>query len=553
MDRKSKEKCTMYKEALRKAEYDVASMLKNQITEQTALHYGGIRCIDTWDVNFHDTAAFYVWSVRLYLNRDSIYYKNEVLYERMMLAYQYCYTWMHEDGTKDYIDCDFYTAAGSEVQNLAKTIYILDQYEEDEEKDFLREKSISLMKALAEGLVHGGFHTPNHRWIFSGALAAVNSIVPDERYMAKINQYLLEGIDCNEDGEYAERSAGIYDFVTNEGLILMARYLKRPEFYEYVKRNLYMLRSYIEPDGSIFTMNSTRQDFGTTIWAEKYFSEYLYISEIFKDNVLRKTADKLYRNAKSNGRELPVTLEFLLLNPQFRGYQPLEEMTDEKEVLEGLYGNAGIMRRVQDEISLSLIKGSKTFFFAEFGDIKLFMRMSGHFFKVRNIIPEQLRKIKDGYQITFYAEGNFLLPLKEKPETSDWWKMDHTKRDLLKRTELSVELDVLPEEDGVTFRLRTKTCDQVPFRVEIGIVPNCTLLGDGFQCKAQAGMWLIPTKGMVRAETVNHAIEIGPMFGEHGRVSGREGSAPRSGAHMTLYMNQFCTAEERVFHIKKVK
>lgn len=543
----------MYKEALRNAESNVTTMLNNQIIDEALLHYGGIRCIDTCDVNFHHTATFYVWCVRLYFNRDSIYYKDEVLYERMMLAYQYCSTWMHEDGTKDYIDCDFYTPAGTEVQNLAKTIYILDNYEEDKEKEFIREKTIALMRALAEGLVHGGFHTPNHRWIYSGALAIANSIVPEERYLAKINQYLLEGIDCNQDGEYAERSAGIYDYVTNEGLILLARYLERPEFYEYVRRNLTMLRSYIEPDGSVFTMNSTRQDFGTTIWADKYFSEYLYISEIYQDVSLRKTADKLYRNAKSQGRELPVSLEFLLLNPQFIDYQPLEEVPDDKEVLEGLYGNAGIMRRVQNNISLSLIKGSKTFFFAELGDIKLFMRMSGHFFKVRNIIPEQLRKTNGGYQITFYAEGNYLLPFKEKPETSDWWKMDHSKRELLKSTELSVELDVIPQEDGVTFYLRTKTCEQVPFRVEIGIVPNCTLQGDGFLCKAQAGMWLIPTKGMVRVETENHAIEIGPMFGEHGRVSGRKGSAPRSSEHMTLYMTQFCTKEEKVFHIKKIK
>lgn len=575
----------MYQNALRRAEADVSAMLCNQITDTDAPQYGGIRSVETWDVNFHDTAALYVWAVRLYLLKDSSFYGDEALYERLQMAYGYCNHWKHEDGTKDYIDCDFHTAAGSEVQNLAKNIHIIDSFGSGSRKEELRKQMVTLMQALTEGLVSGGFHTPNHRWIFSGALAAANSVTPDKRYLDKIESYLLEGIDCDEDGEYAERSAGIYSFVTNEGLILMARYLKRPEFYEYVRRNLYMLRYYMEPDGSIFTMNSTRQDQGTKVWAEKYLSQYLYIARIFGDDVLWKEADRLYLDAYTKGRELPVTLEFLLLNPELKEFHPKnyhvgnfhsmacrtmeykqeecpqrssitdvsERDTKEPELLEAYFKNAGIMRRVQGDSSLTLIPGSKTFLFARFGDIDLFMRMSAHFFSVRNIIPERLEILENGYRLTFYAEGNYLLPLKEKPDTPDWWQMDHSKRDILKRTSLHVEVDVFPSAEGIGLFLRTKTCDHVPFRVEIGISSNCLVRGDGFLCKAQPGMWIVPTSGSVTAETTRYGIEIGEVFGEHGKVTGREGSAPQSSTHMTLYLNQVCTDQERVFHIKKVK
>ena len=123
-------------------------------------------------------------------------------------------------------------------------------------------------------------------------------------------------------------------------------------------------------------------------------------------------------------------------------------------------------------MSMTLIPDSKTFLFARYGDIDLFMRMYGHFFSVRNIIPQRFERIEGGWRLGFEAEGNFLLPFKEKPETSDWWKMDHSKRELLKRTKLEVELDVLADEEGIDFRLRTRTCDNVPLRVEIGISPN---------------------------------------------------------------------------------
>lgn len=548
----------MYFDALRKAEADVNAMLCNQITDEEDPYYGGVRSIDTWDVNFHDTAALYVWAIRLYLLRDSSYYEKEALYGRIQAAHHYCMKWKHEDGTKDYIDCDFHTAAGSEVQNLAKNIHIIDRHGAGKRKAFLRQQMVELMQALAEGLVSGGFHTPNHRWIFSGALAAANSISYDQRYLDKIEQYLQEGIDCDEDGEYAERSAGIYSYVTNEGLILMARYLKRPKYYEYVRRNLYMLRYYMEPDGSIFTMNSTRQDQGTKVWAEKYLSQYLYIGEILKDKTLLETADRLCLSARENGREIPLSLEFLLLNEGFMNYEP-REAQEEPPLLEAYFKNANIVRRVHGKNSLTIIPDSKTFLYARFGEIDLFMRMSAHFFKVRNIAPQHLEKTDRGYRLTFSAEGNYLLPFREKPETSDWWKMDHSKREVLKRTSLEVTLDVMPTgedgsmEQGIEFALNTRTCENVPFRVEIGISPNCLIRGKSFMCKAQPGMWLIPTEGYIVAETNRSGIEIGEVFGEHGKVNGREGSAPRSSTHMTVYLNQVCTGQTRVFHIKKIK
>lgn len=541
----------MYLKALRKAEADVNSMLCNQITDPESIYYGGVRSVDTWDVNFHETAALYAWSIRLYLLKESVYYEKEALYGRIQMAHEYCVNWKHEDGTKDYIDCDFHTAAGSEVQNLAKSIHIIDAHGSGERKGFLRQQMVELMQALAEGLVNGGFHTPNHRWIYSGALAAANSVVPDKRYLDKIDQYLQEGIDCDEDGEYAERSAGIYSYVTNEGLILMARFLERPEFYEYIRRNLYMLRYYLEPDGSLFTMNSTRQDQGAKVWAEKYLSQYLYIGAVFQDEILQRTADKLYWWAWQNGREIPLSLEFLLLNEKFKEYQP--EETGEPELLEAYFRNANIMRRTDGQSSLTVLPDSRTFLYASFGDINLFMRMSAHFFKVRNIAPQKLEKTQRGYRLTFEAAGNYLLPFRKKQETSDWWKMDHSKRDILEKTSLKVELEVMPTKEGIDFSLKTQTCENVPFRVELGISPNCLIRGDGFLCKALPGMWVIPTKGYVIAETPRYGIEIGEVFGEHGKVNGREGSAPRSSTHMTVYLNQICTERTREFHIKKVK
>ena len=51
-------------------------------------------------------------------------------------------------------------------------------------------------------------------------------------------------------------------------LIVMAEYLDMPELLEHVRRNLNMIEAYFEPDMSVFTGNSTRQDNGTDVYAD---------------------------------------------------------------------------------------------------------------------------------------------------------------------------------------------------------------------------------------------------------------------------------------------
>ena len=88
---------------------------------------------------------------------------------------------------------------------------------------------ISLTKA-SDGMVGNGFHTPNHRWVVASGLAMVMNILDMPELMSEINKYLDEGIDCDEYGEYAERSISIYNLTNNESFIILARELNRPNF-----------------------------------------------------------------------------------------------------------------------------------------------------------------------------------------------------------------------------------------------------------------------------------------------------------------------------------
>ena len=72
------------------------------------------------------------------------------------------------------------------------------------------------------GLLEGGFHTPNHRWAIAALLATCGKMYGEEDLTQAAFAYLNEGIDCNADGEYSEKSAGNYNGVNNQAMLLLA-------------------------------------------------------------------------------------------------------------------------------------------------------------------------------------------------------------------------------------------------------------------------------------------------------------------------------------------
>jgi hypothetical protein len=116
------------------------------------------------------------------------------------------------------------------------------------------------MKKAIAPLVAGGVHTPNHRWELCKALAHVHHIWPSRAVLARIDEWLGEGIDQDDEGEYSERSPNYASEVTNRSLVIVARLADRPELVENVRRNLEMTLYRLEPNGEVETVQSRRQD-----------------------------------------------------------------------------------------------------------------------------------------------------------------------------------------------------------------------------------------------------------------------------------------------------
>ena len=127
------------------------------------------------------------------------------------------------------------------------------------------------MNKAGEILAIGGIHTPNHRWVVCSALARLNSFFPNRKYIRRIHQWLREKIDIDSDGQYSERSVGVYSPTVNNMLLTIGILLDRGDLLECVKRNLDMTLYYIQPGGKLLTKVSRRQDSDQTLYVSKYY------------------------------------------------------------------------------------------------------------------------------------------------------------------------------------------------------------------------------------------------------------------------------------------
>lgn len=117
-----------------------------------------------------------------------------------------------------------------------------------------------IISRATDALVAGGVHTPNHRWELSAALARINALQPRQDIADRINEWLAEGIDQLPDSMYSERSALYASAVTNPSLLAIADHAGRPGLLDHVRRNLMAFLPWFNPDGTLESVFSRRQD-----------------------------------------------------------------------------------------------------------------------------------------------------------------------------------------------------------------------------------------------------------------------------------------------------
>jgi hypothetical protein len=528
-----------YEKIIRDTEKRAAGFLKRQIQVEKSPDFGGLA--DGLEyVDPVKATIFYLGDLAsLYYTPQSRFYNEARVLERVRQALGFVVRRLRPDGTFDFQDCNFYSAPDTAfyMNRLIFLYRVVSKYGITPEDHLLQVELHRLIEKTGYGMAGGGFHTPNHRWALAAALTSCYKITGIAAFQTAAARYLQEGIDCNADGEYAERSAGNYNVVNNEQMIILFLATKDEQYLEPVRRNLELSLHYIDPDGSIFTGNSTRQDYGTKKYPESYYYQYLYLGWRLNIPEFTAAAARIMEDIIARGDLAPDCLDWYLLNPELIEY-PLEQAAIGEDY-EGFYPDSGIVRVRRGDYSFSLIRGNTRFLYFQAGSLSLYMKIGVSYFDGREFCGQTLEKTAAGYCLTYKAHGWYYLPFEEQPPTSDWWRMDNQSRKKLAGPDLEIAVSVGEVERGIAVKIVTSGCDRVPLKVELAITAGALLQTDSFICQGSAGEAITVKDGTVGAVLGLDTIQIGPAFATHNFVGGKFGSEARSGNHFTVYFADY--------------
>lgn len=546
---------------IRSEEHRVDEMLFLQIKDKNDLCYGLMR----GDViEAKPTIYMMATALALYLNSRSRYYKSEKLMEALQLAADGVARVQRKSGYIDYPCCNFFSAPDTSFcyKRLNDGYRLMKKYQDVADTTILQKKYLAIMRMAAEAIRDGGFHTPNHRWGICAALMQAAKLFADDTEFAKSLMdrtvlYLQEGIDGNSEGEYAERSTGNYNAVVNNAMMAMYQCSKDVKYLGYVERNLNMMMYYIEPNDMVFTQNSTRQDQGKEIFMDKYLYQYLYLLAYDgTDGFINLTpeeharfdgaAHQIIKGCAETGRQAPNCLHLLMIYDKTLDYT--FENCGFLKTYHKLFKEAGVLRVKKENYSYTVMKNRSAFLYFNVNGLEAFLKIGESYCEIRNFVPDEMDVQEGKTVLSHTARGWYYLPWKEKQNTSDWWQMDHKKRDLMITSDLHTQVVITELADGLEISVDTDGLERLPLRMELCVPSQTTLENDHFCMETVAGKSMVLSDDYVTMTKGLTSIEFGPGACEHhfkGHYSGEEVNADG----YTIYCNTY-TPTKRVYTLK---
>ncbi len=378
--------------------------------------------------------------------------------------------------------------------------------------------------AAGRGMAKGGVHTPNHRWVVSSALAQINALWPDPAYTRRIEQWLAEGIDIDEDGQYTERSTTVYNTVCDRALVLMSTKLDRPELLDPVRRNLDSMLYLLHPGYEVVTEISRRQDLNQRGNMGRYWYPLAMLA--------RRDANGQYETIARHFEAEYANLATMLDNPELLAPGPQPEAVPED--YRRLFRSLDLVRVRRGPVSASvLLTGTSRFFTLRRGTAVIeAVRFASAFFGKGQFIPSRWKQEGNAHVLRQDLEAPYYQPLAQRVAPGTWGQTRH-ERAVSEVCRLSQSATVLESKGGFQLKLRSEGTDGVPVAVEIGFREGGTLSG----CEAISdGCWLLRgSEGTYRLGS--DTIRFGPGSAVHKyvQVRGAEPKLPGMSVYLTGY------------------
>ena len=538
---------THFEEMLVQHDRETARILQMQITDGAESGSGAFvgtdGNIDTRYCGFMLSHLIVSWVIP-----QSRYYHSPAVNEAIRAAFQFLFTHQRPGGCLDLTACNFASAPDTAfTMNAMISAWYL--AEKDPEAEETRRLMRRLIESCCEGVMNGGFHTPNHRWAISACLKHAAKICGREDFSRKADVYLGEGLDIDENGEFAERSTGTYNVVNDDQMIRLYLATGDETYLQAARSNLRMMLSYIDPDGSVFTNNSTRQDYGQKVYLQHYYLPFLLTGYLLKDEALAAYSEYCWETAVAHG-EVPDALPWLALYPDLEAFgKKRKPDLDKIRQVKKLYLQSGIGRMRKGDVSCTVMSGRPNFLYFQHGENTLYLVLYGNVCEKRNFVPALLEETENGFRASSTVESWYYKPFDgDGPATTDWWAMDNANtRKKLIQDKLTISAEVSWKGDGVDVRLLAEGMSGVPIRLEWGFLPGNTLRNEHFVIDAVPGGSMTVCGGALQAlNGRGEAISVGPAFARHNVQRRMGGAYPLSQEHFTVFFTDYTPFDRTV-------
>jgi len=534
------------------------NLLKLQVKDQSSGDYGGILTPEKGFAEPASSAGGVDVFLAAYYSPSSRYHQQDSMLHAAKLCAEHLLSCQYEDGTLDLLETNFHDATCNAfcVQVIAYTYRMMKHYSRHTETE---ERVLGMLLAFlqksAGAMLTGGFHTPNHRWVLASALILCwrELGLNDCRQMAF--EYLDEGIDCDEEGEYTERSVGIYDITCNQSLLIIMREANMPELLEPVMRNLNKLTYYIEPDGSVATLNSRRQDFGRKAYPYGQLLNCLHVLAVPhtpEDERFMRVAGLagfLFHLYEEHAHSVDAPLDAghfvtqFLLDPALAelGHPTLPLQTEYRR----FFPRAGVVRCRKGNMALTLVREHPVFLKLQVGRTELTLRAGSCFYACGQLISPQIEEIKGGYRLRCQNEWGYVRPLGKQAGTAVWADIPHEKRGHVNMLTLEWILDVLIFDSKVELHLQISGCENLPWKLEGILTPGGMIRADGDAIPASAGNYMITADGFEYL-SVSGSLRWEGGLAEHLYGPAMRNTPPQEPRAFTVYNTGFAPSAHTV-------
>jgi hypothetical protein len=495
-------------------------------------------------------------------NSASEYYKSKTVIERLNHNTDVMLKGQYSDGTVD---------AGGNRQSPPDTAFVLEsicsaatvlKLNKQKDLDEVKNKLKKFIQNAGEAMITGGLHTPNHRWVISAALANINSLYPDVRYINRINQWLAEGIYLNQDGHYSERS-GVYSAVIDKAFITMARLLNKPELLNVVQKNLTTYYYYTEPNGDLVTVDSKRQDQFINLTVSKFYLLYRFMAIhtgnpkfIYMVNLIESSTDFAHSI-------LSDSLVEFMANPELQQQIPLEAIIEND--FEEFFAVSNLARIRRGKTSITLFGGNDkpviivsgrssnpNFLMYRKGDAVLkYLRLSSSFFRMGYFSSDGIEKVGNKYILKEMKVGDYYQPLApefrkedgdyELSESKDgrfWNKMDFDNR-IVSNVKTQTTVIEIEENNGeLSLDFKVDGPPNVKITIEMCFKEGTQIAGASL---GEKGNYFLKS-GNAQLSMGTDSIQVGPGLVEHINVNNldseeytyHQGSLHTDGVHVYI-------------------